>query len=343
MRLSVKQRRHLPIIFNFLMLGILFGIAIAVTLQHEISLFAFKRGALMGFLISFFSVLGNYSFLIYFRKLPFSLYILIKTVYFSLIGITIVLLGIRTLGEQPPGFERSTIVVIIVFFTLLISLFFNLILFFQRMIGVDVLRSFLTGKYHKPREEIRIFMFLDLVSSTEIAEKIGALKFHNFLNEVFYDITNAILNTGGEIYKYVGDEIIVNWKKEVGLKNNHCVEMFFEVKKLLDENASKYKLKYNVLPNFRAGLHMGKVIVGELGDYKREISFLGDTVNTAARIMDISKKEKKELIVSEKILQQLSLPQKYHKEYMGPIELRGKKEKVELYYIYAKSTDAVSN
>jgi adenylate cyclase len=334
MGLSIKQKRHLPIIFNFLMLGILFGVAIAVTLQHEISLFAFKRGALMGFLISFFSVLGNYSFLIYLRKLPFSLYILIKTVYFSLIGVTIVLLGIRTLGEQPPGFDRSTIVVIIVFFTLLISLFFNLILFFQRMIGVDVLRSFLTGKYHKPREEERIFMFLDLISSTEIAEKIGSLKFHNFLNEVFYDITSAILNAGGEIYKYVGDEIIVNWKKEVGLKNNNCIEMFFEVKHTLKQNASKYHSRYNVLPNFRAGLHIGNVIVGELGDYKREISFLGDTVNTAARIQDMSKKEKKGLIVSEKILKQLSLPQKYYKEYLGPIELRGKSEKVELYHIY---------
>jgi adenylate cyclase len=336
MRLTVKQKRHLPVIFNFLALGVLFGISIAVTLQNEISLFAFKRGALMGFLISFFSILGNYSFLLYFRKLPFSVYILIKTIYFSLIGVTIVLIGIQTIGERPPGFNRSTIVVIIVFFTLLISLFFNLILFFQRMIGVDVLRSFLSGKYHKPREEIRIFMFLDLVSSTEIAEKIGSLKFHNFLNEVFYDITNAILNAGGEIYKYVGDEIIVNWKKDIGLKDNHCVEMFFDVKRILIENAPKYNSKYKVLPNFRAGLHMGKVIVGELGDYKREISFLGDTVNTTARIQDTSKKEKKGLLVSEKILKQLSVPQKYHTEYLGPIELRGKKEKVELYHVYER-------
>jgi len=334
MKLTIKQKRQLPIIFNFLMLGVLFGIAIAITLQHEITFFALKRGAMMGFLISFLSVLGNYSFLLYFRKLPFLLYILIKTTYFSLIGITIVILGIRTLGEKPPGFERSTIIVIIVFFTLLISLFFNLILFFQRMIGTNVLRSFLTGKYHNPREEERIFMFLDLVSSTEVAEKIGSLRFHNFLNEVFFDITNAILNAGGEIYKYVGDEVIINWKKEIGVKNNHCVELFFEIEQVLSDNASKYEEKFQVHPKFRAGAHLGNVIVGELGDYKREISFLGDTVNTAARIQDISKKKKKGLLISGKLLNALSLPAEFKKEYLGPIELRGKQEKVEVCHIY---------
>jgi adenylate cyclase len=324
----------MTIISNFLVLGVLFGVAIAITLTHEINAFAFYRGALLGFFISFFSILGNYTFLPYFRKLWFSLYILIKTVYFFLIAITVVFLGMQFLGGIPADIGRTTLIVIIIFFTLLISLLFNLSLIFQRMIGANVLISFFTGKYHKPKEEMRIFMFLDLVSSTQIAEKIGSLKFHNFLNEVFFDVTNPILNSGGEIYKYVGDEIIVNWKLETGIKDNRCVEMYFKVKETLEKNAKKYAYKYNVQPDFRAGLHAGKVVVGELGDYKREVSFLGDTVNTAARIQDMSKKEKKGLLISENILNQLSLPPKYYKEYLGPIELRGKKEKVELYHIY---------
>jgi adenylate cyclase len=206
----------------------------------------------------------------------------------------------------------------------------------QRMLGQHVLSNFFLGKYHHPVEEERIFMFLDIVSSTRIAEKIGHIKFHKFLNEVFIDITDAILSNGGAIYKYVGDEVIINWKLHEGLKNNRCINLFFTVKEKLAENKDTYLQKFNATPRFRAGLHSGKVIVGELGDVKKEIAFLGDTVNTTARIQQAAKNYEKDLLVSKHLFDKFSLPDNYHWESLGNIHLKGKENTIELISIVEK-------
>ena len=71
--------------------------------------------------------------------------------------------------------------------------------------------SMLLGRFHRAHEVDRIFMFLDLSNSTSIAEKIGHIKFFNLLKDFFGDMTDAILNSQGEIYQYVGDEIVISW------------------------------------------------------------------------------------------------------------------------------------
>jgi adenylate cyclase len=54
-------------------------------------------------------------------------------------------------------------------------------------------------------------MFVDLLSSTTIAEALGNEKYHNLLHDFYADITNPIIYNKGEIYQYVGDEVIVSW------------------------------------------------------------------------------------------------------------------------------------
>jgi len=57
--------------------------------------------------------------------------------------------------------------------------------------------------YHKPREEVRIFMFLDMKSSTAIAERLGHVRFYTLLNELFHEISRPVLQTKAEIYQYI--------------------------------------------------------------------------------------------------------------------------------------------
>src|SRR5687768_5846816 len=96
----------------------------------------------------------------------------------------------------------------------------QLLLQINSKFGQGVLGNIIRGKYNTPKEENRIFMFLDLNSSTTIAEKLGNEKYHDLLKEFFADITNPILDNKGEIYQYVGDEVIVAWKYEDGIRNN---------------------------------------------------------------------------------------------------------------------------
>ncbi|HKR03043.1 MAG TPA: adenylate/guanylate cyclase domain-containing protein, partial [Bacteroidia bacterium] len=107
---------------------------------------------------------------------------------------------------------------------ILVSLFYMEV---SENLGVAVLQNFFTGKYHTPKEEERIFMFLDMKSSTTIAENLGHVKYYEMLNKYYADLSGPIVNYAGEIYQYVGDEVIVSWKLKNGLQNNSCIRCFF--------------------------------------------------------------------------------------------------------------------
>src|SRR5688572_11598423 len=116
--------------------------------------------------------------------------------------------------------------------------------------GPGILWKFLTGKYYHPRQEERIFMFLDLRSSTSIAEKMSSKKFFDLLKDVFQDITEPILASQGEIYQYVGDEVVISWPSDQGLAGNNCLLCFFRIEQALKLKEEFYRKKYDVLPSF---------------------------------------------------------------------------------------------
>src|SRR5205085_12323298 len=97
-----------------------------------------------------------------------------------------------------------------------------------------------------------------LYSSTTIAEKMSSKKFFNLLKEVYRDITGPILNSQGEIYQYVGDEVVVTWPVEKGLEDNNCLQCFFRIQQALELRKMYYNDEYDMLPSFKAGLHIGE-------------------------------------------------------------------------------------
>jgi len=97
------------------------------------------------------------------------------------------------------------------------------------MLGPGTLANLLLGRYHRPVEEERIFMSLDLNDSTAIATALGPLRFNDFKNDFFHDIAEPILETRGRIYQYVGDEAVVTWTAERGLHQGNCLRCVFLV------------------------------------------------------------------------------------------------------------------
>ncbi len=176
-------------------------------------------------------------------------------------------------------------------------------------------------------------MFLDLKSSTTVAEKIGHVNFHKFVNDFLFTISEAIIANRGEIYKYVGDEAIITWKMKEGLKDRRCIRLFFEAQDRVRQNRDLFEKKYGAVPEFKAGIHCGKVVAGEMGDTKKEIAFLGDVINTTARIENECNPHQRSLLISGDLLQKMRLEEEYQYERIGDINLRGKMEKMELYAI----------
>ena len=198
--------------------------------------------------------------------------------------------------------------------------------------GPGVFIDFLLGKYFKPRREERIFMFLDLRSSTTIAEKLGEEKYFSFIKDVFKDATPSILESKGEIYQYVGDEIVISWKMENGQKNANCLRCFFDVQHAFIRKSDYYLEQYGVEPEFKAGLHHGFVMAGEVGIVKRDIAFSGDVLNTAARIQSKCNELNVNILFSKYLLDRLALPpHSFEPRKMGDMLLRGKNQIVVLY------------
>lgn len=201
----------------------------------------------------------------------------------------------------------------------------------------------LLGRYSKPRQEQRIFMFFDMRSSTRIAEELGHERYFNLLNDVYADITDPVIDTRGEIYQYVGDEVSVTWRLRRGVKDQRCLECFFRIREKLQQRAAHYLAAYGLVPEFKAGLHYGAVTAGEVGLVKKEPIFSGDAVNTAARIQNSCNRLGVDILVSKDLLDLLRLPEdRFTRKPMGEIALRGKKNPVGLWTV-DRATNAVGS
>ena len=177
-------------------------------------------------------------------------------------------------------------------------------------------------------------MFLDLKSSTSIAEKLGETKYHEFLQDVFSDITEPIGENKAEIYQYVGDEIVVTWHLKKIRNKSNCINIYFDIESVFQSKKEAYLKKYETLPRFKAGAHIGNSIVGEIGIIKRDITYSGDLLNTTARIQGKCNELESKFLISSELKQYLSYSIDPNKLYSkGFISLRGKKSKVELFSV----------
>jgi adenylate cyclase len=217
------------------------------------------------------------------------------------------------------SFFRSSIL-----FAFGLSAFLNLVFEVAALVGFRTLRSLLTGRYVQPKLEERVFLLIDMKDSTGMAERLGSIKFHELLNDFFRDVTAAALECEAEIHKYVGDEAILTWPAGEGLTDGGCLECPFIAADLIERNRAAYLARYGILPSFRAAAHYGEIVAGELGDVRREIAFIGDTLNVAARLLDSAKTLGCEVLVSEDLLQQAALPEGIKAERLPTLTVRGR-------------------
>ncbi len=202
----------------------------------------------------------------------------------------------------------------------------------QQKFGPGNMSKIFFGKYHTPKIEPRIFMFLDLKSSTTIAEKLGESKYHQFLQDVFSDITEPISENKAEIYQYVGDEVVITWHLNKIQNKTRCINIYFDIESVFESKKEEYLEKYETIPQFKAGAHIGHSIVGEIGIIKRDITYSGDLLNTTARIQGKCNELKSRFLISGQLRHYLSDSIDQTNLYSkGFITLRGKKSKVELF------------
>lgn len=203
--------------------------------------------------------------------------------------------------------------------------------------GPGGFRSLISGKHFRPKSDHRIFLFLDLRSSTSIAEQLGEELYFRLLRRCFRDMTNCILDHRGDIYQYVGDEVVVSWPVQRGIEKANCLHCYFDIQQLFASNASAYQKSFGVSPVFKAGLHLGRVTAGEIGVIKKDIAYSGDVLNTTARIQGTCNQLGQEVLISSELMQKLKDNRAFEFQSMGHIHLRGKSDELEVFTVRRKS------
>src|SRR6185436_3589254 len=108
------------------------------------------------------------------------------------------------------------------------------------------------------------------------------------------------------------------------------------MKKSIEAKKETYMKNYGVVPVFKAGIHLGKVIAGEIGIIKRDITFSGDVLNTTSRIGSKCKDFNVDVIASDDLLSQLSFGDQFISKHLGNIKLRGKEREMGLSALFAR-------
>jgi class 3 adenylate cyclase len=247
--------------------------------------------------------------------------------------LTIVTIGLQLVLYPVPFFSERWVVhelPRILALALSGSLVTGAIFEFRRLVGGRVLGSFLLGTYHRPRREQRIVMFLDIAGSTALAEQLGELRVHDLITRFFFDIDRPIADHDGEVHSYVGDEVIVTWPLSNNAQRNaRSLCCFFAVQDTMTELAPAYTHEFGAVPNFRAGVHAGPVVVSECGDAKRQIALFGDTMNVAARLCEHTKAAGEALVASAEMLNGAAIPDGLSVGALETMTLRGRQTPVE--------------
>jgi len=192
-----------------------------------------------------------------------------------------------------------------------------------------VFLNIMLGKYLQPREEERIIMFLDLKDSTPIAEKLGHKEYFKFIRDFIFYISEGMIMHSGRIYQYVGDEIVIWWPSS-RINARKSVSALLTARKELNKQTEKFRRKYGMLPEYKAGIHTGLVTVGQVGIIKKDLVMSGDAINTAARIRSACTETNNKYLISKEMNELLDLKQ-WQTESIGVIDLKGKNKEMELF------------
>lgn len=304
-------------LFSSITLGTLFGLINYYIQRHSDRL----RSKSYGYIIFTYSIA----------------HLILVLVVVSVVGILSVSIFSGSVGkdnlQELIEFFLSKNLMRILIFTYIISVCIFLVKVINKKLGEGVLWNLILGKYRQPKEDRLLFLFMDLKSSTTYAELLGHRKYSELIQDCFSDLTPAVSDSQAKIYQYVGDEAVLSWKYEDGIKQANCIRVFFHFKAILSARSQYYMDAYGFVPEFKAGINGGKIMVAEVGYLKRSIAYHGDAINTAARIQGQCNSFERDILLSEKVVKDILKTNQADFIELENIQLKGKKEKVKLFSI----------
>jgi adenylate cyclase len=206
---------------------------------------------------------------------------------------------------------------------------------FGKYVSDKVCDEILSGRISFDGESKEVTVLIsDLRDYTPLVESTPAKELVRITNTYLEAMANTIEQHKGVILRYVGDSIQAVFGAPLPVENHPelAVKAALEMRKQLDRVNEKLISEGFKGLRHGIGIHSGKVTAANIGSPDRlSYSLSGLTVNLAARLQDLNKKFGTDILVSATTVAQIE--REVEVENLGPKEIRGLKESLEIYKI----------
>lgn len=190
----------------------------------------------------------------------------------------------------------------------------------------------ISGIRSSGREMVLAILFSDLRNFTHFTESFLPYDVVHILNRYFNCMGGAVLKHSGHIDKYIGDGLMALFGLEHKDPARACEEAVRAALDMVDELAGMNEYldrQFATQLNIGIGIHVGEVIVGDMGHPKKmQFTAIGDPVNVASRIESATKDFGAKILVSRDVDAMIS--EKIQVGRRCRVALRGKAEPMEL-------------
>ena len=154
------------------------------------------------------------------------------------------------------------------------------------------------------QERYLVSLFVDMRGSTQLAEKRLPFDTVFIVNRFLGAVSQAVIENGGQPNQFVGDGMLALFGLSADPQEacRQALKAAAGIARQIDELNELLSHDLRQPIRFGIGIHGGEVIIGDIG-YRDHIVFtaLGDAVNVAARLQDMTKTLACEAIVSEEV------------------------------------------
>lgn len=301
---------------------------------------AVAHGVAISLILSVFEIVSaqNGIFRGWIGDLPFTASLVLRSAVYAVV-ILLVQFAFIYLGNGGFGPESTRDFWNAAIFAAIAAVAINFVVEVGNLLGARTFSNFVTGRYHTPVEESRFVLFVDIVGSTGLAERLGGIGIHRFLDRTFRVLTESVVDYRGEVLDYVGDELIVTWPERGGAVDGRPLQCFLAMRTALDEAAPRFEREFGAAPRVRGSLHFGPIIIGEIGDIKRAIVFNGDVMNTAARLEQLSREAEGGFLASSAAIGRLDGASPSILRARGRVPIRGRADGMDVFGLAPGGSD----
>jgi len=181
-------------------------------------------------------------------------------------------------------------------------------------------------------------LFMDIRNFTGLTENMNPDEIVKFLNSFLKNMEPNITTHNGFIDKFIGDAIMALFSESATSAVRSAISMR---EKLKEYNSYRLKQGYNII-DFGIGINSGEVVLGTVGSKNRlETTVIGDTVNLAARMEELTKLYKTPILITHLTYNKLSDPAEFYIRKIDMVKVRGRNTPVTIYEVFNSDSEDI--